>query len=78
LSFELCHLGFVCHLDFDIWNLANTTERNGIISMLTEMDIFSKMLIQSDTLPLNDEEETSYRQALQEHEKGQTVNWEDL
>jgi hypothetical protein len=42
------------------------------------MDIFSKMLIESDTSPLNDEEETSYREALQEHEKGQTVNWKDL
>jgi len=57
---------------------------DSIIAMLkglpenTLMDIFSKMLIQSDTLPLNDEEETSYRQALQEHEKGQTVSWKDL
>jgi hypothetical protein len=57
---------------------------DSIIAMLkglpenTLMDIFSKMLIQSDTLPLNDEEETSYRQALQEHEKGQTINWTDL
>jgi hypothetical protein len=42
------------------------------------MDIFSKMLIESDTSPLNDEEETSYREALQEHEKGQAVNWENL
>ena len=41
------------------------------------MDIFSKMLIESDTSPLNDEEEPSYREALQEHEKGQTVNWEN-
>jgi len=41
------------------------------------MDIFSKMLIEGDTSPLNDEEETSYREALQEHEKGQTVNWKN-
>ena len=57
---------------------------DSIIAMLkglpenTLMDIFSKMLAQSDTLPLNDEEETSYRQALQEHEKGHTINWKDL
>jgi hypothetical protein len=57
---------------------------DSIIAMLkglpesTLVDIFSKMLIQSDTSPLSDEEETSYREALQEHEKGQTVNWEDL
>ena len=41
------------------------------------MDIFSKMLIEGDTSPSNDEEETSYREALQEHEKGQTVNWKN-
>jgi len=60
-----------------------SVSEDSIIAMLkglpenTLMDIFSKMLAQSDTLPLNDEEETSYRQALQEHEKGQTVNWEN-
>ena len=42
------------------------------------MDIFSKMLIEGDTSPLNDEEETSYREALQEHEKGDTIDWKDL
>jgi len=42
------------------------------------LDIFSKMLIQSDSFPLTDEEETSYRQALKEHEKGETISWEDL
>jgi len=41
------------------------------------MDIFSKMLVQSDTSPLTGEEETSYKEALKEHEKGQTVNWEN-
>jgi hypothetical protein len=57
---------------------------DSIIAMLkalpenTLMDIFSKMLAQSDTLPLNDEEETSYRQALQEHAKGDTIDWKDL
>jgi hypothetical protein len=40
--------------------------------------IFSKMLIQSDSSPLTDEEETSYRKALEEHEKGEIINWEDL
>jgi hypothetical protein len=44
----------------------------------TLMDIFSKMLIQSDTSPLTDEEETSYKEALKEHEKGEIINWEDL
>mgnify|MGYP001578094964 CR=1 FL=1 len=42
------------------------------------MDIFSKMLIQSDTSPLTDEEETSYKEALKEHEKGEIISWEDL
>jgi hypothetical protein len=42
------------------------------------MDIFSKMLIQSDTSPLTDEEEASYKEALKEHEKGEIINWEDL
>ena len=42
------------------------------------MDIFSKMLIEGDTSPLNDEEGTSYKEALQEHEKGQPINWKDL
>jgi hypothetical protein len=44
----------------------------------TLVDIFAKMLIQSDTSPLTDEEETSYREALKEHKKGEVVNWEDL
>ena len=42
------------------------------------MDIFSKMLIQSDTSPLTNEEETSYKEALKEHEKGEIISWEDL
>jgi hypothetical protein len=42
------------------------------------MDIFSKMLIQSDTSPLTDEEETSCKEALKEHERGETSNWQDL
>jgi len=57
---------------------------DSIIAMLKElpentlMDIFSKMLIQSDTSPLTDEEETSYKEALKEHEKGEIISWEDL
>ena len=42
------------------------------------MDIFSKMLIRSDTTPLTVEEETSHKEASEEHEKGETINWEDL
>jgi hypothetical protein len=57
---------------------------DSIIAMLkglpenTLMDIFSKMLIQSDTSPLTGEEETSYKEALKEHEKGEVIKWEDL
>jgi hypothetical protein len=57
---------------------------DSIISMLKGlpenilMDIFSKMLIQSDTSPLTAEEETSYKEALKEHEKGEIISWEDL
>jgi len=57
---------------------------DSIIAMLKElpentlMDIFSKMLIHSDTSPLTAEEETSYKEALKEHEKGEIINWKDL
>ena len=57
---------------------------DSIIAMLKELpesaliDIFSKMLVQSDTSPLTDEEETSYKKALKEYEKGELINWEDL
>jgi hypothetical protein len=57
---------------------------DSIIAMLkglpenTLMDIFSKMLIQSDTSPLTGEEKTSYKEALKEHEKGEIISWEDL
>jgi hypothetical protein len=57
---------------------------DSIIAMLkglpenTLMDIFAKMLVQSDTSPLTDEEETSYKEALEQHEKGEVINWEDL
>ena len=57
---------------------------DSIIAMLkglpenTLMDIFLKMLIQSDTSPLTDEEEISYKEALKEQKKGEIINWEDL
>ncbi|MCJ7575296.1 MAG: hypothetical protein MUO80_01220 [Dehalococcoidia bacterium] len=57
---------------------------DSIVAMLkglpegTLVDIFAKMLIQSDTSPLTDEEETSYKEALKEHDKGEVVNWKDL
>jgi len=44
----------------------------------TLVDIFAKMLIQTDTSPLTDEEKTSYKEALKEHDKGEVVNWKDL
>lgn len=57
---------------------------DSIIEMLkglpenTLIDIFSKMLVQSDTSPLTDEEKTSYEKALKEHEKGKVISWENL
>lgn len=57
---------------------------DSIIAMLrglsedTLLDIFSKMLIESDTSPLTDEENASYREALKEHERGELVSWHDL
>lgn len=57
---------------------------DSIIAMLkglpeeTLMDIFSRMLIQSDTSPLTAEEEASYKQALAERDKSETVSWENL
>lgn len=38
----------------------------------TLLDIFSKVLVESDTSPLTDEENASYREALKEHERGGT------
>jgi len=55
-----------------------------VITMLKElpetilMDMFAKMLVRSDTSPLTDEEEASYKKALKEHENGEVINWEDL
>lgn len=42
------------------------------------MEIFSRTLVRSDTSRLGDEEGTSYKEALQEHEKGDTINWKDF
>ena len=44
----------------------------------TLVEIFSKILIESDSSPLTGEEETSYNKALREHEKGQVISWESL
>jgi len=55
-----------------------------IIAMLRElpestlMDMFSKILVESDTSPLTDEESASHRAALKEHERGELVSWHDL
>ncbi|MFO7996986.1 MAG: hypothetical protein R6U93_07640 [Dehalococcoidia bacterium] len=57
---------------------------DSIIAMLkglpedTLMDIFSKMLVESDTSPLTDEENASYQRAMKEHEKGEVINWQHL
>lgn len=42
------------------------------------MEIFAKMLVQSDASPLTDEEEESYKEALNQHRKGEATNWEHL
>jgi hypothetical protein len=42
------------------------------------IDIFSKTLIRSDTSPLTAAEEASYREALEAHERGETISWNDL
>ena len=42
------------------------------------LDIFSKVLVESDTSPLTDEENASYREALKEHERGKLVSWRDV
>jgi hypothetical protein len=44
----------------------------------TLVEIFSKILIESDSSPLTDDEETSYNKALEEHEKGEVITWESL
>ena len=57
---------------------------NSIIEMLKAlpedalMDIFSKILVQSDPSPLTDEEEASYKKALKEYEEGEIISWENL
>lgn len=55
-----------------------------IIAMLRElpestlMDMFWKILVDSDTSPLTDEGNASYREALQEHERGEVLSWQDV
>ena len=57
---------------------------NSVVEMLkalpedTLMDIFSKVLIKSDTSPLTVEEEMSYKKALKELERGEVIDWEKL
>jgi hypothetical protein len=57
---------------------------NSIIEILkalpqdTLMDILSKVLIRSDASPLTDEEQASYKKAIEEYEKGEVVSCEDL
>jgi hypothetical protein len=57
---------------------------DSIISMLKGLpenvllDILSRILIRSDTSPLTEEEQTSYKEALREHKKGEVISWEDL
>ena len=57
---------------------------NSIIEMLralpekTLIEIFSKILIESDSSSLTDDEETAYNKALREHEKGEVISWESL
>ena len=42
------------------------------------IEIFSKVLIESDTYPLSAEEEKSYKKALEERERGKVINWGNL
>jgi len=57
---------------------------DSIMAMLKELpeevlvEMFSKMLVYSDTSPLSEDELTSYESALKEHRRGDTVRWEDL
>jgi hypothetical protein len=57
---------------------------DSIIAMLKGLpesiliDIFSKALIRSDTSSLTAAEESSYREALEAHERGETISWNDL
>jgi hypothetical protein len=57
---------------------------DSIMAMLRELsedvlaDMFSKVLVRSDSSPLTDGEERSYKKALVEYEKGEAVSWQDL
>ncbi len=38
------------------------------------IDVFSKVLIKSDSSPLTAEEQASYKKALREYEKGESID----
>ena len=44
----------------------------------TLVDIFSKILIESDVSPMTDEEKTSYAMALKDYQESKVTSWEDL
>ena len=57
---------------------------NSIIEMLralpedTLMDIVLKVFMESDVFPLTKEERASYKKAMRERERGETISWEKL
>ena len=57
---------------------------NSIIEILkalpedTLMDIISKVFMESDVSPLTRAERTSYKKAMSERERGETISWEKL
>ena len=57
---------------------------NSIIEMLKAlpedilMDIVSKVFMESDVSPLTREEGASYKKAVRERERGETISWEKL
>ncbi len=44
----------------------------------TLVDIFSKILIESDVSPMTDEEKASYIKALKDYQEGKVTSWENL
>ncbi len=44
----------------------------------TLMDIVSKVFMESDVFPLTKEERVSYKKAMRERERGETISWEKL
>ncbi len=55
-----------------------------MISMLKSLperdliEIFWKTIVESEGFPLSDEEKEEIQKAKIEHEKGETIKWEDL